>query len=229
MQNTSQILSESIGSVLDKGEVILLDHMGNDQRIVDAARVSYRAGTKKVREDDALINYLLKNKHWSPFEQVVFTFRIKAPLFVTQQFLRYRTARFNQESARYSILQDEFYWPSPSRILGQDAKNKQGSSTPLSPEVQEIAAKTIENQSKAAYALYTSMLNMGVAREIARIILPANIYTSFYWQIDLRNLFNFLSQRLDPHAQWEIQEYARNIKLLAQPVCPIAFAAFDKN
>jgi len=216
--------------VLDKGFVRLVDYMGGDARIVQAARVSYGAGTKSVRDDGALIDYLMRHNHTSPFEHVVIELHCKLPIFVARQWIRHRTARINEISGRYSVLADEFYLPPPSQICRQSRDNKQGRDPEeLPPEVQREVLDLLLQEQQATYETYQRLLNRGVARELARINLPLSLYTQWYWQMDLHNLFHFLELRLDPHAQWEIREYAKAIARIAQAVAPLAYAAFERH
>ncbi|MCG8452744.1 MAG: FAD-dependent thymidylate synthase [Spirochaetales bacterium] len=216
--------------VLDKGFVRLVDYMGSDDRIVQAARVSYGKGTKTARQDAGLIDYLLRNGHTSPFEQVVFTFHAKMPVFVARQWIRHRTARLNEVSARYSVMADEFYVPELADVSVQSTDNKQGRrDEPMSPEEAQIIRDSIEAVNQKAYADYGKMLEAGTARELARVVLPVSMYTEWYWQIDLHNLFHFLRLRLDAHAQREIRAYAEVMRDLARRVCPAAFASFDRH
>ena len=214
--------------VLNKGFVRLVDYLGGDGRIVQAARVSYGAGTKSYREDAALIDHLLRNEHTSPFEQVILTFHVKLPIFVARQWIRHRTARVNEISGRYSVMKDDFYLPSREAIALQSVDNKQGrSAEPVAPQLAaETIAKLEEGQS-FAYAEYSALVGSGLARELARIDLPLSLYTEWYWQIDLHNLFRFLQLRLDPHAQLEIREYARVLLDIARRVAPSATASFE--
>ncbi|MEI6875298.1 MAG: FAD-dependent thymidylate synthase [Spirochaetota bacterium] len=216
--------------VLDQGFVRLVDYLGGDDRIVQAARVSYASGTKSYREDAALIDYLLRNEHTSPFEQVVLTFHVKLPIFVARQWVRHRTARLNEISGRYSIMKDEFYRPAPEDLAKQSADNKQGrEDEPLPPaEASKVLAR-FEAGQKAAYADYAALVEGGLAKEIARINLPLSLYTEWYWQIDLHNLFRFLSLRLDPHAQREIRLYSRVMLDIAAKVAPAATASFERH
>jgi len=216
--------------VLDKGFVRLVDYMGSDQRIVQAARVSYGAGTKTRRQDAGLIDYLLRNDHTSPFEQVVFTFHAKMPIFVARQWVRHRTARLNEISGRYSVMPDEFYVPEAADVAEQSRDNKQGRKTePMEAQAADSVRRAIEAVHEQAYAGYQSLLDEGTARELARIVLPLSLYTEWYWQIDLHNLFRFLRLRLDPHAQREIRAYAAMMRDLAARVCPLAFESFERH
>ncbi len=216
--------------VLDRGFIRLVDYLGGDQRIVQAARVSYGEGTKSYREDAALIDYLLRHEHTSPFEQVVLTFHIKLPIFVARQWIRHRTARVNEISGRYSVMRDEFFMPAPDALAPQSDDNKQGrASTPFddrtATQIQEILAEG----SKASYDRYKELIDLGLAREISRIALPLSLYTEWYWQIDLHNLFRFLMLRLDTHAQREIREYASTILELTRTVAPAATESFERH
>jgi thymidylate synthase (FAD) len=214
--------------VLDKGFVRLVDYYGGDQRIVQSARVSYGTGTKSVSQDAALIDYLLRHQHTSPFEQVVMTFHLKMPIFVARQWVRHRTGRMNEVSGRYSIMKDEFYVPAAENIALQSPDNKQGrAAEPLPAEKAEKVRNNFEEGQERAYAAYTGLVEDGLAREIARINLPLSLYTEFYWQMDLHNLFHFLKLRLDAHAQLEIREYAKVLLLLAGKVAPVATASFS--
>jgi len=215
--------------VLDKGFVRLVDYLGSDERIVQAARVSYGKGTKTFREDRGLIFYLLRNEHTSPFEQVVLTFHVKLPIFVARQWIRHRTARVNEISGRYSVLKDEFYVPALDDLAAQSKDNKQGRATePFAPEVGRSIQERIERAQKQSYQVYEELLGADLAREIARIVLPLSAYTEWYWQMDLHNLMHFLKLRLDPHAQKEIRLYAQVILDITKRVCPIAMEAFEE-
>lgn len=216
--------------VLDKGFVRLVDYLGGDARIVQSARVSYGPGTKTVREDRALIDYLMRHRHTSPFEQVVLTFHAKMPIFVARQWVRHRTARLNEISARYSVMEHEFYLPEPGRVRRQSERNRQGSAEEeLPPELQRRVIQILARDQEQTYAGYREMLDQGVARELARINLPVSLYTQWYWQIDLNNLFHFLALRLDPHAQYEIRAYARVMARIAEAVAPLAYKAFRRH
>ena len=216
--------------VLDKGFVRLVDYMGGDGRIVQAARVSYGEGTKGYREDSGLIDYLLRHEHTSPFEQVIFTFHVKLPIFVARQWIRHRTARLNEVSGRYSIMKDEFYVPVPADLAEQSLDNKQGrSDEPLAAEKAVRVIADLQAGQIAAYKGYSELIASGLAREIARINLPLSLYTEWYWQIDLHNLFRFFSLRLDPHAQKEIRLYAAVMLDIARAVAPAAVGSFERT
>lgn len=215
--------------VLDRGFVCLVDYMGCDARIAEAARVSYNS-KKTLRDDEALIDYLFRNGHTSPFEQVVLLFHIKMPLFVARQWVRHRTARMNEVSARYSVMKEEFYMPRVSDIKTQDSLNKQASSAESLPkEVAESVVLQFQEGQQQAYDAYSSFIKKGVAREMARINLPLSLYTEVYWQMDLHNLFHFLYLRLSSHAQKEIREYALAIFSICKKVAPIATKAFEQH
>lgn len=225
--------------VLDKGFVGLVDVMGDDSAIVQAARTSYGKGTKSVNEDRGLIRYLIKHFHTTPVEMVEFKFHIKLPIFVMRQHVRHRTANLNEYSGRYSVMTDEFYIPEPARLQAQSVTNKQGSGAQLQGPELEMAFNTIQRVSAESYADYLSLINQeggrpynmedrqGLTRELARIILPQNNYTECYWKIDLKNLFHYIKLRADHHAQWEIQEFARALASFVKQQCPLAFEAFE--
>ncbi|HOS29622.1 MAG TPA: FAD-dependent thymidylate synthase [Treponemataceae bacterium] len=216
--------------VLDKGFVRLVDYFGGDARIVQSARVSYGEGTKTVREDAGLIDYLLRHDHTSPFEQVVLTFHLKMPIFIARQWIRHRTARLNEISGRYSVMRDEFYVPSDEDVCKQSTDNKQGrSEEQVSPEFCGMVKTSLEKGQKAAYAEYLSLIDSGLAREIARVNLPLSLYTEMYWQIDLHNLFHFLRLRLDSHAQKEIRDYAQVLLDITKKVAPLAVRSFENH
>lgn len=216
--------------VLDKGFVRLVDYLGGDQRIVDAARVSYSGKeVKTFRRNRGLINYLLQHRHTSPFEQVILTFHVKLPIFVARQWIRHRTARVNEISGRYSVLHDEFYVPSPADVRYQSKSNRQGRSEEEVPD--ELKSRVLEILSREQTALYESyekLVEEDIARELARINLPLSIYTEWYWQTDLHNLFHFLKLRLDAHAQYEIRCYAEKMLEMARAVAPLASEAFEE-
>jgi len=216
--------------VLDKGFVRLVDYMGGDRRIVQAARVSYGEGTKTVRSDEGLIDYLLAHKHTSPFEHVVLEFHCKLPIFVARQWIRHRTARVNEISGRYSVMADEFYVPPDEQVKRQSADNKQGRDEETVPEaLRQRVIELIRRDQGKAYAHYQELIHDDIARELARINLPLSLYTEWYWQMDLHNLFHFLALRLDPHAQWEIRRYAEVIATMAAAVAPAAYASFERH
>lgn len=215
--------------VLDKGFVRLVDVMGDDGRIVQAARVSYGEGTKTVREDAALIDYLMRHKHTSPFEMVEFTFHIKAPIFVIRQWFRHRTASVNEISARYSVMRDEFFLPSPADLRGQGKKNKQVGEGELPDETARQAHDRIAVSQRQAYEEYQGLLELGVARELAREVLPVGLYSEFYWKQNLHNLLHFLRLRLDWHAQAEIRAYADAVAHFVKGAVPLTWASFEEH
>lgn len=216
--------------VLDKGFVRLVDYLGGDERIVQSARVSYGSGTKSFRQDRGLIHYLMRHEHTSPFEQVQLTFHTKMPIFVARQWVRHRTARLNEISGRYSVMKDEFYLPEPRQIRFQSESNKQGRSEDCLPfeKAMEII-RQMEDDQKEIYKHYEEMLEQNVARELARANLPLALYTEWYWQIDLHNLFHFLRLRIDPHAQYEIRVFGEALAKCAKAVSPIAYEAFEEH
>ncbi len=214
--------------VLGHGFVVLVDYMGNDAAIVQAARVSYGQGTKSVRDDRGLIRYLLRHRHTTPFEMVELKFLVRLPIFVARQWIRHRSASTNEYSARYSIVPDEFEVPPPQEVRHQSTRNRQGRGGPLDAPAVERFRSDLDRVSKAAYEAYTRALDAGVARETARLLLPVAYYTQWYWKVNLWNLFHFLSLRLDPHAQEEIRLYAVELAGLGRLVCPTAFEAFDE-
>lgn len=216
--------------VLDKGFVRLVDYLGGDSRIVQSARVSYGEGTKTVSQDAGLIDYLMRHDHTSPFEQVVLTFHLKMPIFVARQWVRHRTARMNEVSGRYSIMPEEFYVPDASHIAPQSSDNKQGrSDEPFSATDAAEISNTLVAGQEAAYKNYSALIDKGVARELARVNLPLSLYTEFYWQIDLHNLFHFLKLRLDSHAQYEIRAFAEVLLEITRAVAPLATKSFENN
>ena len=212
---------------LDKGFVRLIDVMGDDAAIVQAARVSYGAGTKKVNEDVGLIRYLMRHLHTTPFEMVEFKFHVKLPIFVARQWIRHRTANVNEYSGRYSEMKDEFYVPAIDQVRAQSATNKQGrADEAFDPsEAERIRSGMLDTQSRL-YGEYQSLLEADLAREIARINLPVSNYTEWYWKVDLHNLFHFLKLRIDPHAQYEIRVYGEAMAQIVQAAVPHAYEAF---
>lgn len=217
--------------VLDKGYVRYIDHMGSDLRIVEAARVSYLSKSKGEEQDKKLLAYLYKNRHTSPFEQVNITFNIKLPLFVQGQMVRHRTQRLNQTSTRYTEMPDEFYIPDKWRK--QDTKNKQGSlkDEDFNPNIFEtslchgssissLPTESLERHCEKSYNLYKSFIDAGIAKEMARIILPVNLYTEIYSNWDAHNLCHFFTLRLHEHAQWEIRQYAKAMFEIFEKIFP---------
>ncbi|MDR1363696.1 MAG: FAD-dependent thymidylate synthase [Spirochaetaceae bacterium] len=216
--------------VLDKGFIRLVDYLGSDERVVQAARVSYGKGTKSSREDAGLIDYLMRNRHTSPFEQVALTFHIKMPIFIARQWVRHRTARLNEISGRYSVMKDDFYTPDIEDITLQNSDNKQGRSDELLSRSEADALRAgFEYAQRHAYGEYIKLIDRGIARELARINLPLSLYTEMYWQIDLHNLFHFLELRLGAHAQKEIRMYARTLLEICRKVAPVCCASFERN
>lgn len=214
-------------NVLDHGFVELMDVMGNDQAIVDAARVSIAGeNVKATTKNEGLIRYLMSHRHNTPFEMVEFKFRTKMPIFVARQWVRHRTANINEMSARYSELPHEFYEPSPENVNAQASKNKQGRSDEVVESAPNISAHMRE-AARLQFDYYQYYLDKGVARELARINLPLSTYTQWIWKIDLHNLFHFLSLRLDAHAQYEIRVFAEAIAEFVKLVVPIAWEAFE--
>lgn len=212
---------------LDKGFVRLVDVMGDDTAIVQAARVSYGKGTKSMTEDRSLIRYLMRHKHTSPFEMVEFKFHVKLPIFIARQWIRHRTANVNEYSGRYSEMRDEFYIPELTQIKPQSLFNKQGrAEDALDIEKASWIAGKMENTQKQLFAEYTEFLENDVAREIARINLPLSTYTEWYWKIDLHNLFHFLRLRMDSHAQYEFRVYGKAIADIVSEIVPLAYEAF---
>lgn len=208
--------------VLDHGHVALLDTMGNDADIVKAARVSYDGQGRS--ENRALIRYLLRHKHTSPFEMAEMKFELKMPLFVARQWVRHRTASMNEVSARYTELPDDMFVPEFFAV--QSADNKQGRGDEFPEDIQGKMRGLVSETNDSAYGVYLGLLEAGVAKEIARGVLPLNIYTKFVWKMDLHNLMHFLNLRLDPHAQQEIREYAEVMQKLVALHFPITFEAF---
>src|SRR4051794_26664749 len=196
-----------------------------DYAIVQAARVSYGEGTKQINEDRGLIRYLARHRHTTPFEMVEFKFHHVMPIFVARQWIRHRTANVNEYSARYSVVRDRFFKPSLDNVRKQSTSNRQGGEEPMDVNTAQDFLAYLDEVEKS-YERYQEFLDKGVAREIARIALPASVYTEWYWKIDLHNLFHFLSLRMDPHAQQEIRDYATAMFQLIQPIVPIAAEAF---
>ena len=217
--------------VLDHGFVRVVDYMGDDAAICQAARVSYGRGTKSVQNDEGLIRYLMRHWHSTPFEMCEVKLHVKLPVFVARQWIRHRTANVNEYSARYSILDREFYIPEPEALAAQSVINNQGRGEVLTGEEAEKVLRLLKNDSAQTYDHYEQMISqegqMGLARELARMNLPANIYTQWYWKVDLHNLLHFLRLRADSHAQFEIRVYADEICKLVSDWVPFAYAAFE--
>jgi thymidylate synthase (FAD) len=212
--------------ILDQGFVRLVDFMGGDEGVVDAARVSYGGVSKGAEADKKLIAYLLTHDHGTPFEHAVFKFHVKAPIFVARQWFRHRMASYNEVSFRYTEVKDSFYLP--SRWRGQDKKNKQGSTTAA--ELDQASLQTMfKTHVDSALGVYKKMIEMGVAREMARMVLPVNLYTEFYWTINARGLMNFVSLRADVHAQWEIQQYGEALARMFKQKMPWTYEAFLRH
>ena len=197
-----------------------------DSAIVQSARVSYGQGTKMVSEDRGLVRYLMRHRHSTPFEMVEFKFHIAMPIFIARQWIRHRTANVNEYSARYSIMPDRFYRPDIENVRKQSKSNRQGGEGPIDAGTAEEFLKLLES-AEANYAKYLDLTERGVARELARAVLPVSVYTEWYWKCDLHNIFHFLSLRMDPHAQIEIQDYAKAMYELIKPIVPVACEAFE--
>jgi thymidylate synthase (FAD) len=229
--------------VLDHGFVRVVDYMGNDSSVVQAARVSYGSGTKKINADTALINYLIAHRHTTPLEMCEIKFHIKLPIFVARQWIRHRTASVNEYSARYSIMEDEFYIPKAQHLSAQSKINHQGRDETkiLNEQEQKLVLDILKKDSTNSYQNYLKMINQdengnvlnqdkeGLARELARMNLPLNCYTQWYWKIDLHNLLHFLNLRADSHAQYEIRVYAEIMLDIVKKWVPHCYQAFIKN
>ncbi|MEM1372963.1 MAG: FAD-dependent thymidylate synthase [Pseudomonadota bacterium] len=217
--------------VLDHGFVRVIDYMGDDSAIVQAARVSYGEGTKHVSNDEGLIRYLMRHWHSTPFEMCEIKLHVKLPVFVARQWIRHRTANVNEYSARYSILDREFYIPAPEHVAAQSSVNNQGRGELLEGAEAARVLEILKADSTRAYDNYEAMISddgqQGLARELARMNLPTNIYTQWYWKVDLHNLFHFLRLRADPHAQYEIRVYAEEMCRLVKAWVPLAYGAFE--
>lgn len=224
--------------MLDAGFIRVIDYMGNDDAIVQAARVSYGKGTKSVREDAGLISYLMRHMHTTPFEMCEIKLHVKLPIFVARQWIRHRTANVNEYSARYSILDREFYVPSPEHLNVQSTSNRQGRGERLAADEAQRILGIIRDDSQRAYDHYIDLLNegpqgqpldpdrAGLSRELARMNLTLNFYTQWYWKIDLHNLMHFLQLRADAHAQYEIRVYADAMLRIMEAWVPKTYAAF---
>jgi thymidylate synthase (FAD) len=232
-----EILYKAI-PVLDHGFIRVIDYMGTDSAIVQAARVSYGKGTKKVNEDAGLINYLLRHRHTTPFEMCEIKFHIKLPIFIARQWIRHRTANVNEYSGRYSIMDKEFYIPAAEHLAAQSKSNRQGRGDVLDGAQAARVLEILKADSVNAYKHYEEMMNCdeagnvfdenksGLARELARMNLPVNFYTQWYWKVDLHNLLHFLSLRADSHAQYEIRVYADAMIEMLKAWLPITYQAF---
>ncbi len=224
--------------VLDHGFVRVIDYMGDDSAIVQAARVSYGRGTKRVQEDAGLIRYLMRHRHSTPFEMCEIKYHVKLPIFVARQWIRHRTANVNEYSARYSILDREFYIPAPEHLAAQSVSNRQGRGDVLGGEDAARVLDILRDDAMRTYDHYAEMLNEdetgaprdpdrpGLARELARMNLTLNTYTQWYWKTDLHNLLHFLSLRADAHAQYEIRVYAEEMLKTVDAWVPLAAQAF---
>ena len=217
--------------VLDHGLVRVIDYMGDDAAICQAARVSYGKGTKSVSNDAGLIKYLMRHWHSTPFEMCEVKFHVKLPVFVARQWIRHRTANVNEYSARYSILDREFYIPEPDALAAQSTVNNQGRGETLQGAEAQKVLDMLREDATRAYDHYEDMLSQdgqkGLARELARMNLPANVYTQWYWKVDLHNLFHFLRLRADSHAQYEIRVFAETMCDIVKDWVPAAYAAFE--
>jgi len=217
--------------VLDHGLVRVIDYMGDDGAITQAARVSYGRGTKSVSNDEGLIRYLMRHWHSTPFEMCEVKFHVKLPVFVARQWIRHRTANVNEYSARYSILDREFYIPAPEHLAAQSTVNNQGRGQVLEGDEAARVLDILREDAMRSYDHYEAMLSQegqqGLARELARMNLPANVYTQWYWKVDLHNLFHFLRLRADAHAQYEIRAYAQTMCGIVRDWVPFAYAAFE--
>ncbi len=212
---------------LDKGFVRLVDSMGGDDAIVQAARVSYGKGTSKVSQDRGLIRYLMRHRHTTPFEMVEFKFHCKMPIFVARQWVRHRTANINEYSLRYSEARDEFYFPDPKNIQFQSAFNKQGRMGDVSQELKKKVQNYFKEISHRSFEVYSELNKAGVTRELARAILPVNLYTEWYWKNDLHNLLHFIGLRSDSHAQYEIRVFSDAMAKSVKEVAPFAWEAYQ--
>ena len=217
--------------VLDHGLIRVIDYMGDDNAITQAARVSYGKGTKKVSNDTGLIRYLMRHWHSTPFEMCEVKFHVKLPVFVARQWIRHRTANVNEYSARYSILDREFYIPEPDQLAAQSTINNQGRGETLEGKEAQAVLDMLRDDATRSYDHYEEMLSddgkKGLARELARMNLPANVYTQWYWKVDLHNLFHFLRLRADTHAQYEIRVYAEKMCEITADWVPAAYGAFE--
>lgn len=215
--------------VLNKGFIMLVDYMGDDSSIVQAARTSYGKGTEKLRSEEGLIRYLLRHQHTTPFEMVELKFFAKMPLFVARQWIRHRTASINEYSGRYSEMLSDYYIPTLKDIHTQSKSNRQGrENTGLSNNIKSEFKRDVIETSERSYALYKKYIDAGVAKELARIVLPVNFYTQWYWKANLHNILHFLNLRMDPHAQLETRKYADAMANIVKKVVPITYKAFEE-
>ena len=212
---------------LDKGFVRLVDSMGGDDAIVQSARVSYGKGTSKVSQDRGLIRYLMRHRHTTPFEMVEFKFHCKMPIFVARQWVRHRTANINEYSLRYSEARDEFYYPDPDNIEFQSALNKQGRMGEVDSELKQKVQRYFKEISERSFEIYSELNEAGVARELARAVLPVNLYTEWYWKNDLHNLLHFIGLRSDGHAQYEIRVFSDAMASFVKEVATFAWEAYQ--
>lgn len=223
--NTPVTYPENAIRVLDKGFVRLVDVMGDDASVVQAARVSYGQGTKSISQDEGLIRYLMRHKHTTPFEMVEFKFHCRMPIFVARQWIRHRTASVNEVSGRYSEMPDWFYVPSQDLCTTQSAQNKQGG-TGEQIDGACAAAESFRSTQSEIYEQYQQYISVNMRRELARINLPLSMYTEWYWKIDLHNLLHFLALRLDDHAQYEIRVFAEAMAEIVKQYVPLTWKAF---
>ena len=212
---------------LDKGFVRLVDSMGGDDAIVQSARVSYGKGTSKISQDRGLIRYLMRHRHTTPFEMVEFKFHCKMPIFVARQWVRHRTANINEYSLRYSEARDEFYFPDPNNIEFQSSVNKQGRMGEVDEQLKKKVQAYFKEISDRSFEIYCELNEAGVARELARAILPVNLYTEWYWKNDLHNLLHFIGLRSDGHAQYEIRVFSDAMASFVKKVAPFAWEAYQ--
>jgi thymidylate synthase (FAD) len=213
---------------LDHGFVRLVDFMGSDQAVVQAARVSYGEGTKQIHEDRGLIRYLLRHQHTTPFEMVEFKFHCKMPIFVARQWIRHRTASVNEYSLRYSRAINEFYVPDSGELKKQTGSNRQGRSAEKLSDAEQVKIEALlQDGIEKAWSDYEELEKTGLSRELARINLPLSLYTEWYWKINLHNLMHFLKLRIDDHAQYEIRVYAQALAQIVQQITPVCWEAFE--
>lgn len=246
--NTKRVISQALEEmlyepikILDHGFIRVIDYMGDDSAIVQAARVSYGKGTKQLNQDKGLINYLMRHYHTTPFEMCDIKFHVKLPIFVARQWIRHRTASVNEYSARYSILSNEFYLPEPQNIASQSMINKQcREKDSLPKEAADKVLAILQDDAQRCYKHYTEIMNtseegniidentIGIARELARMNLTLNYYTEWYWKVNLHNLLHFLMLRADPHAQYEIRVYAEKMLEIVKAWVPFTYDAFNE-